>query len=205
MSSDRNSPTPPPFDESAVSKLLQYAATMFSREAARLGAGAAPPALESVAPPSSPPLQDRMPPLPRAAPPGVDTDRLRRQATEFVESLLAAVGSAPKREDQAPLLRCLAPVAAGEHARATFRLANDGVDATEASLYCTNFVADSGYEIPAVRVSVVPRRAAIAPKGEVAFEIDIAVPAQTPRGTYSGLLQATGAHYAKAVLTVEVT
>jgi hypothetical protein len=137
---------------------------------------------------------------------------LRRQATEFVEGLLAAVGSVgsagsvgPKRIDQAPLLRCIAPVAAGEVARATFRVANDGPEPIDASLYCSNFVADTGYDIPSVRVSVAPRRATIPGRGEVAFEIAIAVPPQTPRGAYSGLLQATGAQYAKAVLTVEVT
>jgi hypothetical protein len=143
---------------------------------------------------------------PPAAFGAIDPDRLRRQATELVETLLALIGSSsPKREDQAPLLRCIAPVAAGETARATFRLANDSTETSEVSLYCTNFVADAGFDIPSLRVTVSPRRATIAPKGEVAFEIAIAVPPQAPRAAYSGLLQATGAHYTKAVLTVEVT
>jgi hypothetical protein len=114
-------------------------------------------------------------------------------------SALAASG------DRAPLLRCIAPVAPGQDARATFRLANDGPSPCEASLYVTNFASDGGYDIPAVRVRIAPPRTTIAPKGEATFEIAIAVPVQTPRGAYSGLIQAAGAPYTKAILTVEVT
>jgi hypothetical protein len=177
---------------------------MFAREVTRLGRGPAAPALPAAV--NAPPAVDSLR-IPSSAPTGaVDPDRLRRQATEFIETLLAAVGSSsPRREDQAPLLRCVAPVAAGETARATFRIANDGTEASDVSLFCTNFVADTGGDVPSHRVTVSPRRATIAPKGEATFEISLAVPSQTPRGTYSGLLQATGAQYAKAILTVEVT
>jgi hypothetical protein len=222
MSSDRSTPPPALLDDSPIGKLVQQAASMFAREAARLGA---PPFAEAggatalperglVAPldaamPSMPALSSGGPLRPAPAPGSlgpVDPEKLRRQATEFVESLLAAVSALPpKRVDQAPLLRCVAPVAAGEVARATFRIANDGGDTNDVSLYCSNFVADNGYDIPSVRITVAPRRASIPPRGEVAFEIAIAVPPQTPRGAYSGLLQATGAQYAKAILTVEVT
>jgi hypothetical protein len=84
-------------------------------------------------------------------------------------------------------------------------MANDGPTPCEASLYVTNFASDGGFDIPALRVTVSPRRTTIAPKSESTFEIAIAVPAQTPRGAYSGLIQVTGAPYTKAVLTVEVT
>ena len=177
---------------------------MFAREVTRLGRAPAAPTLPG--PGNAPTALDSLR-IPASAPMGpVDPDRLRRQATEFIETLLATVGaSSPKREDQAPLLRCIAPVAAGESARATFRIANDGTETSDVSLFCTNFVADTGGDVPSHRVTVSPRRAAIPPKGEATFEISVAVPSQTPRGAYSGLLQATGAQYAKAILTVEVT
>lgn len=102
------------------------------------------------------------------------------------------------------MLRCLAPVTPGHDGSATLRVANDESAPSEVTLYCSNFVADSGYDIPSVRVTITPRKVTIAPKGETAFEIKIAVPQQTPSGIYSGLIQATGATYVKAVLSVEV-
>jgi hypothetical protein len=46
--------------------------------------------------------------------------------------------------------------------------------------------------------------ATIPASGEVTFEIRIAVPQQAPAGAYSGLIQATGSRYVKAVLSVDV-
>ena len=76
---------------------------------------------------------------------------------------------------------------------------------SDVALYCTNFVADSGHVLRALRVAVSPRRATIAPNGEATFQITIAVPQQTPAGTYSGLIQAMGTKYVKAVLSLDVT
>jgi len=101
-------------------------------------------------------------------------------------------------------MRCDAPVQAGAEASATMKVANDENTPSDVTLYCTNFVADSGHEIPSLRVTVSPRRATIPAKGEAGFEIKIAVPQQTRDGTYSGLVQAMGCKYVKAVLSVEV-
>jgi hypothetical protein len=143
-----------------------------------------------------------------------DSGRLRQQAHELVETLLAILGQtggekvapygAATYEDRIPLLRCIAPVQAGAEASATMKVANDESTPSDVTLYCTNFVADSGYEIPSLRVTVSPRRATIPAKGEVGFEIKIAVPQQAPAGLYSGLIQAMGCKYVKAVLSVEV-
>lgn len=133
----------------------------------------------------------------------VDPDRFRRQAHEIIESLLALLspkGPAPG----VPMLRCSAPVPPGKDGFATLRVANDESAPSEVTLYCSNFVGDSGCDIPSVRVSITPRKVTVAPKGETAFEIKIAVPQQTPSGIYSGLIQAMGATYVKAVLSVEV-
>jgi len=143
-----------------------------------------------------------------------DKDRLRQQAHELVETLLAlfsqGIGEkvAPKQaapdEDRVPLFRCVAPVQAGAEASATMKVANDEDTPSDVTLYGTNFVADSGYEIPSLRVTALPRSATIPAKGEAEFEIKVAVPQQTPAGIYSGLIQAMGCKYVKAVLTVEV-
>jgi hypothetical protein len=138
-----------------------------------------------------------------------DRDLLRRQAHEFIEALLVtfnqATGEKPAPfEDQVPLLRCAAPVAAGQEALAEMRVVNEEGTPSEVALYCTNFVADSGYEIPSSRVTVSPRRVTIAANGEASFVITIAISPQTPAGTYSGLIQAMGSRYVKAVLSVEV-
>jgi hypothetical protein len=141
---------------------------------------------------------------------GADGDRLRRQAHEFIETLLTTfAGGAPEDrgggDDQVPLLRSPAPVQAGNTTRAKFVVANEEDTPSEVTPYCTDFVSDSGHEIPALRVTVLPRRATIPAKGEMTFEIEVAVPPQTPAGFYSGLIQAMGNRYVKAVLMVEVT
>jgi hypothetical protein len=144
-----------------------------------------------------------------ASPP--DKNRIRQQAHELIEALLGTLGqSAPAPEpaaahyDQVPLIRCAAPVEPGATASVAMKVANDEHTPAEVSLYCTNFITDSGHEIPALRVTVSPRRTTVPARGEVQFDISIAVPAQTPRGLYSGLLQATGCTYVKAVITVQV-
>jgi hypothetical protein len=138
-----------------------------------------------------------------------DKDAIRRQAHELIEALLVTFNQATGEkaapyEDQVPLLRCLAPVHAGGRASATMRVANEEDAPSSVALYCSNFVADSGYEIPSVRVTISPRRVTIPGKDEASFEIGIAVPQQTPAGLYSGLIQAMGTKYVKAVLSVEV-
>ena len=134
---------------------------------------------------------------------------MRRRAHEFIETLLITFNQATGEkglptEDKVPLLRCAAPVPAGGEARASLLVANEEPTPSEVSLYCTNFVADSGYEIPGLRVHMHPRRTTIPANGQATFEIRIAVLQQTPPGTYSGLVQAMGNKYLKAVLSVEV-
>jgi hypothetical protein len=140
---------------------------------------------------------------------GADPVRLRHQAHEMLEALLQAFGTkepAPgEPEDRVPLIRCMAPVTPGNDGCAVVRVANDEATPSEVTLYCTNLAADSGYDIPSLRISISPRRVTIASKGEAKFEIKISVPQQTPAGIYSGLIQATGARYVKAVVSVQVT
>jgi len=137
-------------------------------------------------------------------------DHFRRQAHEFIETLLATFSGGARNkvgaaDDQVPLLRSPAPVQAGQAARVGFRVANEEAAPCEVTLYCTDFISDGGHEIPALRVTVLPRRATIRAKADADFEIEVAVPQQTPPGCYSGLIQAMGNRYVKAVLMVEVT
>ena len=139
-----------------------------------------------------------------------DIDQLRKQAHAFIETLLITFNDATGEkglpaEDKVPQLQCEAPVQAGSEARAILTVGNEEATPSDVALYCTNFIADSGYELPALKIAVSPRRETIPPGGEATFQIRIAVPQQTPAGTYSGLVQAMGTKYVKAVLSVEVT
>jgi hypothetical protein len=187
-----------------VSELLTRASSILTQEAGRLPTallGGSKIAAADLPAGSGP---ESLIGLPQAPGSPMDPDRLRRQAHEIIESLLALLS--PKGPPPGvPLLRCAAPVTPGHDGSATLRVANDEGSPSEVTLYCSNFVADSGYDIPSLRVTISPRKVTIAPKGEAAFEIKIAIPQQTPSGIYSGLIQATGATYVKAVLSVEVT
>jgi hypothetical protein len=187
------------------SDLVSQASSLLAREAGRL------PSIPlempkgipgAVAAPSGPDAPGR---LPDSLGSGVDLDRLRRQAHEMIETLLEVFspkGQAPG--DRVPLIRCVAAVAPGADGSATLRMRNDEATPSEVTLYCTNLAADSGYDIPSLRVTTLPRRLTIPPRGEGTFEIKISVPQQTPAGIYSGLIQATGAQYVKAVVSVQV-
>jgi hypothetical protein len=154
---------------------------------------------------------DRLYPLTGGAVPFAmpQRDRLRRQAHELIDALLVTFRQATDEQgahyiDQVPLVQCSAAVAAGARATATLRVVNDEQTPAEVALYSTNFIADGGYEIPSLRVTATPRCATIAAKGEATFEVSVAVEQQTPAGSYSGLIQAMGCKYVKAVLVVEV-
>jgi hypothetical protein len=150
-------------------------------------------------------------PVTRAAAPvpGFDRDRLRQQAHQFIETLLVTFNEATGEkglpaEDRVPLIRSASPVQPGETARSNLRIANEESLPAEVTLYSTNFVADCGYEIPSLRVTISPRRVTIVAHGEASFDVSVAVPQQTPAGKYAGLIQAMGYSYFKAVLSVEV-
>lgn len=136
-------------------------------------------------------------------------DELRRAGSQLLEALLTTVaqgkaGTASSYDDRVPLIRAVAPVQAGTSARATLRVTNEEATPSEVAFYASNFVADSGYEMPSLLMSVVPGRTTVAPGAEATFEIKIVVPAQAPAGLYSGLVQATGCKYVKAVVMFEV-
>jgi hypothetical protein len=135
----------------------------------------------------------------------LDPERVRRQAHEMIETLLTVFSPRLPPGEQVPVLSSAAPVEAGRDASVTIRVANEEGEPTEAALYCSNFIGDSGYDIPSLRATFSPRMATIAPNSEAAFQIRLAIPQQTPPGVYSGLVQAAGTRYVKAVVSFQVT
>jgi hypothetical protein len=159
-----------------------------------------------------PALAGRSCPVTKASLPvgALDLDLIRRQAHGLIETLLVTFNEATGEkglpaEDKVPLIQGAAPVSAGSEARASLVVVNEEPTPSEVALYCSDFISDSGHEIPSLRVSVVPRRTTIAVGGKTIFEIKIAVPQQTPPGNYSTLIQAMGCKYVKAVLSIEVS
>lgn len=152
--------------------------------------------------------------------------QLRARIYELIGSLLSLIGglslsasssSSAGRRPEAPavaqrgivadefsLFQADGAIAAGGVARCRLRIANDGTAPGPVTLYCSNFIADTGYEIAAVRVSVQPRQLMLPAHGEGEFQVEVAVPEQTPRGNYSGLIRALGNRHFRAVLSVEV-
>jgi len=148
-------------------------------------------------------------PLARSRAPSDPLDELRRQAHEFIETLLITFNDATGEkglpaEDQVPLLTAVSAVQAGDVARASLRVVNDEPTPSDVTLYSTNFVADAGYEIASLHVRPSPRTSTIPGKSEATFQIEVAIPQQTPAGWYSALIQASGCKYVKAVLSIEV-
>lgn len=133
------------------------------------------------------------------------------QALELLQSVFAELGArelsrgpSDASTGHVPLISCASRVEAGSEAFATIRVANEDTRPVEAALYLSNFIADTGYEIPSLAGHISPRIAEIAPGAEATFEVRLSVPRQTPAGTYSGLVQVTNSKYIKAVLVLEV-
>jgi hypothetical protein len=134
-----------------------------------------------------------------------DIERLRRQAHDLIETLLTSFSpKAPGAEERVPLLSCASPVVPGGEGTVTVRVANEDVTPIDVTLYSSNFISDSGCEIPSMQVTVSPRSVLLAPQAQTTFTVKISVPQQTQSGVYSGLVQATGARYVKAVVCLEV-
>jgi hypothetical protein len=134
---------------------------------------------------------------------------LQARGAELLQTLLSVLArgrddNEGSRDDRVPLIRAAAPAEAGASACATLQITNEEETPSEVSFYASNFVADSGYELPSLLVSIAPRVAMLAAGAAAMFEIKIVVPAQAPPGLYSGLVQATGCKYVKAVVVFEV-
>jgi hypothetical protein len=148
-------------------------------------------------------------------------EKIRLQASELVESFLsllgfaAAPGLAPPARSPAlhtgadsdgavPLFRAPGRVRAGSRATVALTVNNDA--ATEAALtfHSTALIGGSGYDISASYVSFSPRVVLLPPGGAAEVEATIAIPPQTPSGTYSALVQGMPSVGVRAVIAVAV-
>jgi hypothetical protein len=103
----------------------------------------------------------------------------------------------------APILQSVA-AKAGESLTVAVPLANDGPDSANLIFYSTDFVSDGGYEIPSLQVTFSPRTMTLASRARSNTDMRIAVPAQSPPGIYSALVQATGLPAPQAVVVLKV-
>ena len=191
--------------------LLTRASSLLAREAARVSnAGSQPlPPMSALSaePPGSSGLDGIAAQLLR-----LDATELQRQTLVLLRAVFHALAEGRSAREPSwsvetghvPLIACAAAVDAGTEAVATLRIANEEQVEADVSLYTSNFIADSGYEIPSIVAHVTPRKASIVPGGETTFEVRIGVPSQTPAGMYSGLVQATNSRYVKAVVVFDV-
>ncbi len=103
-----------------------------------------------------------------------DLDGLRQQAQELFETLLLTLNerrgakSVPA-DNRVPLLQGEAPAQAGTQARAVLTISNEETTPSDVSLYCTNFVADSGHDLSALHVTFSPRKVTIPPAAKRRF------------------------------------
>lgn len=108
-------------------------------------------------------------------------------------------------DDDIPLLAMPDPIAAGESAQVPMALENNGDKATDQfSFVCSPLMSPSGGRIDSRYVTFDPPTITLVPGKQTKVDVTIEVPARTPPGSYSGLLQSNKLKHLRAVLTVEV-
>jgi len=105
-----------------------------------------------------------------------------------------------------PTLTPSAPLAPGGTAEIVMTLENESdAETEEFSFKASDLInAAVGEQIDADQIQISPSPVSIAPNGTCRVTIQVAVPANTPPGVYSGLLQATRMDRLRAIVTVQV-
>lgn len=104
-----------------------------------------------------------------------------------------------------PSLNVPRPVRSGESVEVPLTLENDGDNPTDNFAFvCSDLVNPGGERIGGEFVSFAPTSLTIAPHSAATVMISVSVPAGTPPGTYSGILQATRMERVRAVLSVSI-
>jgi hypothetical protein len=110
------------------------------------------------------------------------------------------------RGPRVPALVVADPVPAGTDARTTLAVENNSEHSTsEFSFACSDLVSARGRRIPADAVSFSPQTVSVGADDTAKVTVTVAVPAGTPAGFYSGLVQAGGLEQVRAVLTLQVS
>ncbi len=103
-----------------------------------------------------------------------------------------------------PVIGSESPAKAGETARVQVTVAKDGPGPSSLTLYSTDFVSDTGFQIPSACATFSPRSITVDGLDSQKSEMRIAIPAQCARGAYSALVQAMGAGRPCAVVVLQV-
>ena len=103
-----------------------------------------------------------------------------------------------------PLILSEGSTRAGETAKVEVTVAKDGPGEASVTLYSTDFVSDTGFQIPSACATFSPRSVAVDGREPKKSEMRIAIPAQCGRGAYSALVQATGIGRPCAVVVLQV-
>ncbi|MEO8181730.1 MAG: hypothetical protein ABI895_23095 [Deltaproteobacteria bacterium] len=136
--------------------------------------------------------------------------RVHELLQELLRLLTAPGGSVPAGMLAAAPIPATAPVLqsrpakAGETLTVPVPLANDSPNPANLILYSSDFVSDGGFEIPSLHVSFLPRTMTLAAHARNNTDMKIAIPAQSPAGLYSALVQASGLSAPQAVVVLKV-
>lgn len=104
-----------------------------------------------------------------------------------------------------PTLTMPATVSPGDKADVAMSVENDSDQPTEPfELNASDLISGDGDRISASQVKFTPRSLRIQPASTAKIVVELAIPKETPPGTYSGLLQATKLEPVRAVLVVTV-
>jgi hypothetical protein len=103
-----------------------------------------------------------------------------------------------------PLVSSESPTKAGETAKVDVTVAKDGPGEASLTLYSTDFVSDTGFQIPSACATFSPRSVTVDGGESKKSEMRIAIPAQCGRGAYSALVQAMGVGRPCAVVVLQV-
>ena len=143
-------------------------------------------------------------------------DQFRRQAGELIEQLVSSALSAglPRAGNpstvpneltgHAPVVRPDGPVKAGGLASLPLTVTNTGAAPADVSFYSSDLVSDSGFGIPAWKVTFSPRTLSLSPHERQTVQVEVAVPGQAAPGEYAGLIRAAGLEGLRAVLAIPV-
>jgi hypothetical protein len=103
-----------------------------------------------------------------------------------------------------PLILSESPAKAGDTAKVDVSVAKDGPGEASVTLYSTDFVSDTGFQIPSACATFSPRSVTVDGRESKKSEMRIAIPAQCGAGTYSALVQAIGVGRPCAVVVLQV-
>lgn len=185
--------------ERSPAGIVEKAVSILDQQLATNGVGPAPAHPSGFAPPAS---------FGTGMEIGDTYTRVHQLLQELLALLAAPGGSAPAGmlvpiPATAPVLQAR-PVKAGETLSVAVPLVNDNPNPVNLIFYSSAFVSDGGYEIPSLQVSFSPRTMTLAGNSRNHTEMKIAVPAQSPAGLYSALVQASGLSAPQAIVVLKV-